>query len=372
LKKLLVVFTILVVLALVVFLGKERPESREIAPKAIARAAVVVATVGKGPVYRGYTAVGTIAPEERARIMPRVSGRIATLEVEEGDVVRKGDVLILIDAFDYIRAVENAVAAKNQSEANLDKAKRDYLRMERLYGDKTVSEQTYRDAKTVYELAQYAYDRALVARRTAERNLRECRVAAPISGIVTSKHVNEGELIGPQTLAFVIMQMERVEVEVDLPENAYGFMAPGSACLINIDALPHETCEGMITQIHPTIDPVSRTVKVKVSLDNPDLKLRPGMTARANVIQRARKDVLSVPKSAVIQGEEGYFVFRVLADTVEKTQVTIGIEGDDAFEVKDGLALGDQVVTRGLTGLRDGMAIRIASTPPEAHENPPT
>ncbi len=369
-KKIIIASVILVFVALFVFQGKEVPESKEIAPKIVTRAVVTVSKVGQGPVHKGYTAVGTIAPEEKARIMPRVSGRISALSVEEGDPVKTGDPLMLIDTFDYTRAVENASALRNQSKANLEKAKRDYLRMERLYGDKTVSEQTYRDTKTIYELAQYAYDQTLVAHRTAERNLRECRVAAPISGVVTGKHVNEGELVSPQTVAFVIMQMDKVKVEVDLPENAYGFMSSGNSCRISVDAMPDDDCAGSVTRIHPTIDPASRTVKVTVTLENPELKLRPGMTARANVIQTARRKALFVPKSAVIQGDSGYFVYKVADGTVEKVQVTIGIEGDDVFEIKKGLARGDQVVTKGLTGLRDGMAVRITTTPPAAPETP--
>lgn len=368
LKKIIAISLILVIPVFLLLQGKEKPQSKEIAPKVVSRATVAVSTVERGPVFRGYTAVGIIAPEDRARIMPKVAGRISSLAVEEGDLVEKGDLLMLIDTFDYVRAVENATAVKNQAKANLDKTRRDYLRMARLYRDKTISEQTYRDTKTVYELAQYAYDQVLVAHKTAEHNLRECRVVAPISGIITGKHVNEGELTSPQTIAFVIMQMDRVKVEVDLPENAYGFMTSGNTCLIRIDALPHETCEGRIIRIHPTINPISRTVKVTVSLDNPGLKLRSGMTARANVIQTARKEVLFVPKAAVVQGETGLFAFKVTSDTVEKTPIIVGIEGDDVFEIRNGLSLGDQVVTKGLTGLRDGMPVITSGV----SENPPT
>lgn len=370
-KKIIIATIILIFVALFLFQGKEKPESKEISSKAVSKATVSVSEATLGPVYKGYTAVGTIAPKEKARIMPRVSGRISSLKVEEGDLVQTGDPLMLIDTFDYTRAVENATAMMNQSKTNLEKAKRDYLRMARLFQDKTVSEQTYRDAKTVYELAQYAYDQAAVAHKIAKRNLRECRVLAPIPGIVTSKHVNEGELVTPQTVAFMIMQMDKVKVEVDLPENAYGFMSSGNTCKIRIDALPEDSCEGSVTRIHPTIDPVSRTVKVTVTLVNPDLKLRPGMTARANVIQTARQTALFVPKSAVLQGEEGFFAYRAKAGVVEKVQIALGIEGDDVFEIKEGLSQGDLVVIKGLTGLRDGMAVRISDVAPKKTESPP-
>jgi len=368
LLKKLIIIPIIVALAAFFFLqNREKPQSKEIVPREIApkvekRAVVGVEEIRVGSVHKGYTAVGSIAPEDKARIMPKVSGRIAVLDVEEGDSVRQGDRLMLIDTFDYSRALENAVAVEKQSKANLEKAERDYLRMKRLYGDKTVSEQRYRDTKTGYELAQYAYEQAVIAHKTAERNLKECVISAPIPGIIASRHVNEGELVGPQTLAFVIMQIDKIKVEVDFPENAYSHMATGHACKITVDALPQDQCEGNIIRVNPTINPLSRTVKVTIGLDNPGLKLRPGMTARTEVIQTARTNVLMVPKSAILKGEEGWLVYRISGDTVEKASVGLGVEGDNAFEVTDGLSAGDQVVTKGLTGLRDGMPIRIGSS----------
>jgi multidrug efflux pump subunit AcrA (membrane-fusion protein) len=95
------------------------------------------------------------------------------------------------------------------------------------------------------------------------------------------------------------------------------------------------------------------------------------MTARADVLQIARKNAFIVPKAAVIQGENGYFVFKIAGDIVKKVPIDIGIEGDDVFEIRSGLSVGDQVVIKGFTGLRDGMAIRIDSEIPNGFENSP-
>jgi membrane fusion protein (multidrug efflux system) len=229
--------------------------------------------------------------------------------------------------------------------------------MERLYQDGTVSEQKYRDMKTASDLAQYAYDQTMVTSKRTARDLRECRVAAPIPGIITDKYVNEGELTGPQMVAFVIMQMDKVKVEVDLPEDAYGYIEPGNSCLVTVDAIPDDAFKGVISMIHPTIDAASRTVKITIRLSNPGLRLRSGMTARAKVIQKARDHTRFAPKRAFVTGEEGFFVYKLVSGTVERVPVTVGVEGDGVFEIRDGLVAGDQVVVEGLTGLRDGMAV---------------
>jgi len=359
-----VLLTILLACAGLAVQCRERPSPEAPPPEATSEAVarVTVTPVRQGPVYRAYTAVGTLAPWDLARITPKVTGRIDSIAVDEGDRVEQGELLMQIDRFDYERVVENAVALRNQARVSREKAMRDFSRIDRLYRDQTVSEQRHRDMKTAFDLAAYAHDQAVVALKKAERDLRECRVIAPISGVITGKHANEGELTGPQVLAFVIMQMDKVKVEVDLPEDAYGYVKTGNLCRITVDAIPDERFEGTIAMIHPTIDPVSRTVKITISLKNPEVILRSGMTARAKVIQRARENSLYAPEKAFVTGEEGYFVYRLVAGRVQRVPVDSGVHGDGVLEITSGLSAGDQVVIEGLTGLRDGMAVKAKPT----------
>lgn len=358
-KKMLILLPILIFLSVFTLqCGEKTPEER-VTPETVSRAVtqVMVADVKEGPVFKAYTAVGTVAPWDFARITPKVTGRIDRILVEEGDRIVNGALLMQIDNFDYTRVVENATALRNQARVNREKGLRDFARIDRLFKDQTVSEQKYRDMRTALDLAEYAYDQTVVALKKSERDLRECQVTASIAGVLTGKHVNEGELTGPQVVAFVIMQMDKVKVEVDLPEDAYGYVKTGNPCRVTVDAIPDETFSGVITMIYPIIDPASRTVKITISQDNPALKLRSGMTARAKVIQKARDNALYAPKTAFVTGEEGYFVYRLVSDRVQRVPVEIGVQGDGVFEVTDGLDAGNQVVIEGLTGLRDDMAV---------------
>lgn len=332
------------------------PQEKQIKAKQ-AVASVTVKTIRIGPVYKAYTAVGIIAPRDFARISPKVNGRIESIAVEEGDRIDKGALLMKIDAFDYQRILENTTAEYNKANVNREKAMRDFSRLERLYRDRTVSQQRYHDMKTTAELAEYAYRQSRVALKKAQRNLKECRLTAPISGIVTDRHVNEGELTGSHIVAFVIMQMDQVEVAVDMPEDAYRHIRAGNRCQVTVDALPDDTFSGAITRIHPIIDPASRTAKITVTLDNPRLRLRSGMTARAKVIQQVRDKALQAPAAAFVKGEEGYFVYKYMSGRVKRTPVAIGVRGDGITEIIAGPESGDQIVIDGLVGLRDGMAV---------------
>jgi RND family efflux transporter MFP subunit len=328
-------------------------------------AEVVVASVKKGPIVNTYNAIGTVTPKETSRIFPKVSGRIAEVFSKEGNLVLKGAPLMRIDPFDYARAAENAFALMNQAKSNLDKADRDYERIQKLYADKAVPKQNLQDMKTGVDLAKFAYDQAVAMLKKSKDDLEECSVKAPIAAIVTNKFVNPGELTSPQTLAFILMQMNVVEVEVDLPEEAFGNIETGNVAFVSFDAIPDTTVEGHIAKIHPTIDPVSRTAKITLSIDNPKLEIRAGMTARTKIVQKSKNNAMYAPRAALIPEEDHFIVYKIISDTVKKVRVDTGIIGDDVFEIKNGLTEGDTVVVLGATGLRDAMKVKVTSTSPK-------
>jgi RND family efflux transporter MFP subunit len=318
---------------------------------------VETARVVRAPISRAYTAVGSVSPREVSRISPKITGRIQSVPVDESDPVSRGDLLMLIDPFDYRQALANADSQLKQAQSSLERVERDLARMEGLYREKAVTEQSFQDALTARDLARFQRDQALVARQVAQKNLRECRVVSPIPGVVTQVLVNEGELTGPQQPAFVVMDMSTVKVEVDLPEEIFGSVRTGGTSLVTIDALPGQGFEGVITKIYPTIDPASRTFRVTITLDNPGMSLRPGMTARSRVVQTLKNDALAVPKDALFRGEDGFLVYTVKNGVIGRVPVTTGIEGETLFEVASGLFEHDQVVVRGIAGLKPGMTV---------------
>jgi RND family efflux transporter MFP subunit len=324
-------------------------------------AEVVVDSIKKGPIYKTYNAVGNAVAIDSSRIFPKISGRITEVFVKEGYQVNKGDPLMQIDPSDYARGVENAIAMMSQAKSTLDKAERDYQRIRKLYADKAVPKQSLQDMKTGVEVAKSAYDQASAMLKKSKTDFEECIVKAPITGMVTGKYINPGELTGPHILAFVIMQMSVVEVEVHLPEEVFGNLKTGNIAFVSFDALPDTVVEGYISKIHPTIDPVSRTAKITISIENPNLEIRAGMTARTKIVQRSKETAVYAPRVALIPEEDHFVVYKVIHNSVKKLKVNIGIMGDDVVEIKNGLIEGDTVVVRGTTGLKDGMGVNVLS-----------
>jgi len=348
------------------------PEANAAIKKETTRTEVTVATVQQGPIFKAYSAMGTIVSRDMARILPKIVGRISRIYVSEGDWVKAGQVLMQVSPGEYQWAHQNAAALARAARVGLEKGRRDYIRARDLHDEGAISDQTFQDARSAYDAAKYQYDQALAGASMTRKSLDECRIVAPISGLVTFKFGNEGELTGPQSPypIFIIEQMGAVKLEVDLPEEAFGNLSIGSRSIVTVDAIPGQSFEGTISKISPSVNPLSKTFKVAIELANPDMKLRSGMTARSKVIQKARANAIYAPKAAFLPGEDGYFVYKVVAGTIRKTKVNIGIEGDDKIEITSGLALGDQVVTVGQTGLKDGMAVKPTIIP--ASTTPPT
>ncbi len=349
----------LIVLLCLMLLGCQAQQEDAPAAQVSGAASVVAVAVEQGEIYRAYRSIGNVAPVEYARIIPKVAGRVQSVSAEEGDAVTKGALLMQIDPIDYQRAYDNALATKRQAQVGFSKSKRDFANMERLYKKGSVSEQSYHDTRSALDLAQSQLDQALVGLKVAQQDLNECKVVSPIDGIVTLVSPHEGELVGQQ-IAFVVEDMHIVEVEVNLPEEAYGHLVSGSQGFVQVDARPSQKFAGTITKIYPTIDPLSRTFKVTISIDNPELLLRSGMTARTQVVRSARKDALHVPGRALLKDSEGYYLYRIEEGKALRTRVETGIEGDEVTEILAGLKLGDRVITVGQTGLRDGTAIIIS------------
>ena len=335
-------------------LAKAEPEFK-------GKAAVEVAAVIRGPVFKTYRAVGTVAPIDFVRVIPKVSGRVANVLVDEGDRVAKDMVLMKLDPFDYEQAFDNAVALKRQAEAGFEKSRRDYENMTGLYYKKSDSQQNYQDALTAFNLARYQYDQAEAGVRIARQNLAECQIRTPIKGIVTHKIPNQGELVG-QDIAFVIEDMDIIKVEIDLPEEAYSLISCGNPAKVTADATGGEAFEGSVTRINPTVDPLSRTFKVTVTVRNPDLKLRTGMTARTSLVLKAREKTLNIPAAGLLKSDQGFFVYVAENGTARKVAVKTGIQTESVTEITSGLAENDLIVVKGHTGLKDGLELEIKET----------
>jgi membrane fusion protein (multidrug efflux system) len=294
---------------------------------------------------RKVEAVGTTRSRQAVEIVPQTAGRVVELAFEPGQHVEAGDVLVRLD--DDIQRADLEQATAKLKEANSSVA-----RARILISNKTVSEVTLNQLVSAEAAAQADVDRA--RRRLADRTVR-----APFSGIVGLNHVDLGAQVDDKAVLTTLDDRSEVEIEFALPETLYGQIAPGQAAIADAVAFPGRTFEGRVLRIDSRVDATSRAFKVRASIPNPDLSLPAGMFMHLAVILEQRQAVM-IPEEAIVVEGSDTFVFVAENGKAARKSVGIGQREVGAVEVVSGVAVGEEVVVRGVQRLRDGMSIRLA------------
>ena len=363
-----------------------------------------IETLQMSPVDDYYEAVGTVQAKNRSVIAAKVMGNIVALRVREGDTVRAGQTLIEIDNRDAgiqlqktqaglreiqdsleeversIRAAESGRAA---AQANESLAKSTFQRYEQLFERRSVSPQEFDEVRARYEVAKAESERAerqlqvTAARKNqvkaridqAKADIANARVyagysriAAPIDGVVVSKQADVGYMTTPGMPLLTIESSSRYQLHASVEESKLGTIHLNDQVRVVLEALGKTELDGNVEEIVPAADPATRSYIVKITLPNTgDVNLRSGLYGKARFVTGQRK-VLSVPQTAVTQ--QGQLVGVYVTDQsglarlrLVKTGRTVG----DRIEVLSGLNEGEEIISEGVTSLRDGVRVREAT-----------
>lgn len=172
-------------------------------------------------------------------------------------------------------------------------------------------------------------------------------VTAPIAGIIDARNINLGQAVEPNTVLFHISNRDKLLVIAQVYEEDLGKVKVGQEVTIHALSYPKKVFAGQVTLIEPNLDPLTRTVNVRITLDNKEGSLKPGMFVRANVILARNEAALTIPNASVLQADGEQFVFVQNGDIYDRVVVKIGAVDDDYSEITDGLVPGDLVVTQG-------------------------
>ena len=292
--------------------------------------------------------------ERWVQVIARTSGEVIDLRVEEGDRVKAGDLLALLDP-------EEAKLRRRQAQVAVEQAKSANQRTQALFERQLVSEEEF-DA-TAHQL-----ESAQVALSEAQLNLDYTQVRASISGTVMQRNVELGDLINANQPAFVVADLQPLLARIFVPEKRMGQISQGQEAEIAIDALPDQRFTGRVRMINPGVDPQSGTVKVTLEVPAGNGALRPGMFATVRLITQRRPNALIIPKKALVLETDEDDVFALDSNTVRRVPVKLGLVDGDRVEILSGLEEGRMVVTVGQESLKDGAAVRLAgqTAPPPA------
>ena len=318
-------------------------------------------------------ASGDLEARFHTEIAAEVDGRVTELAVDEGGQVDEGAIVIEIDPARRDLDLAAAKARLSQARAERRNQERKTRRIRELRSQNVSSIQQLEEAETMLALAGAAVRAEEAAVGVAERAVRDSSVTAPFAGLVARRSVELGEYVQAGKSLFELVALNPLEAIFSLTELDTERVRLGQRVEISVGAFPNRTFEGRVSFVAPTVDPATRTLRIKAEIENAGDVLRPGLFARVSLGVAERENILMVPAESLIQRVGGASIYRVndsegSEGLVERVAVQVGATDGDYVEVRGSVRPGDRIVRRGHGGLANGMSVvvRASDRPPVA------
>lgn len=354
---------------------------------------------------------GKVKPLEEVVVSPKIPGRVSELKADVGSEVEKGQTLFTLETKDadalYKQSQANldaananlkrtggsalsqqvlqAESALKQAQVQYDDAKRLYDKTKALYEGDAASRQQLDDAESRYksagiqlgaagdnlkllrekagpqsvDVASAQVEQAQASVEQAAIQLENTVINSPISGVVSIRNVEAGELVSSSIPAFTVINTKILLLEISIPDKMLGKVSKGQTVPVRISALGNKNLDGIIDTVSPSTDARTQFYTVKVKLDNPDGTVKPGMFARVLLPAEKKENVLTVPNEAVVIENGVQYVYTVVDGRIKKKSVNIGLSNDKITEIIKNLNENETVITEGQAFLNDGDAVSV-------------
>jgi membrane fusion protein, multidrug efflux system len=306
-----------------------------------------VAVVTGAPTRKEFAheveALGTLRANESVDITAKVADRVAAIHFQEGQQVRKGEILVELDSAEARADLAAAEAAATDSRSQ-------YKRSQELYQTRALSE-----AQLDQLQATLLANEARVA--AARSRLQDRVITAPFAGRVGLRNVSLGGLVNPGAVITTLDDLSVVKLDFAVPEIFLATLQPGLTVEARSTAYADETFTGRVGSVDTRVDPMTRSVAIRALIDNRDGRLRPGMFMTVKLV-RSEGQALMLPEQAIVPEEDRHYVYVVSEGRADKREVTIGRRRPGEVEVLRGLSEKESVVVDGTLNMRDGVAVR--------------
>ena len=306
------------------------------------------------------TASGYVVARRKAAVASKGTGTLVFLGVEEGDQVKKGQVIARLEDSDVSASLQRAKENLRVAEADLKDAKQSLERSRILLGEGIIAQAEYDSAEARYQRVIASIDAAKFAVKETEVAVENTRIVAPFDGTVLKKNADVGEIVAPlagaassRAAVVTIADMSSLEVEADVSEANITRVSSDQSCEIRLDAYPEQSYRGTVNKIVPTADRAKATVLVKIKFKSYDSRVLPEMGAKITFLAKdsgddaaALKPLLAVPAAAVAERNGRQVVFQVKDDHAVELPITVGQRIGAFVEIKNGMKEGDKVIGR--------------------------
>jgi membrane fusion protein (multidrug efflux system) len=341
----------------VVAAGCQRRGDAALAPPAEPPIAVSTVDVVEKPMPRFLTLTGSLTPNEASDVAANASGAVLSTAVERGALVEKGAILAKLDARSAALSTAEAVANANAAKANLEVAKAECDRVEKLYKAGAITGADYDKQHAQCTSAEWTTKVADARVNLASKGLGDATVRAPFAGMIAEKYVSAGEYVQASSKVARVVAIDPLRLEISVPEQSAPLIKVGLEVNFQVAAFNDESFKGAVRYIGPTLRAGSRDLLVEAVVPNAGTRLRPGMFATAK-IALGEKPVAVIPVAAVRVDGTLRRVFVVAGDHLEERLVKLGEERDGLFEIEQGVATGEKVVSPVKPEAHDGARIK--------------
>jgi len=266
-----------------------------------------------------------------------------------GDRVEKGQAIVKFKNEEYLNGL-----SLESKKLNLEISQQEYDKQKSLYEKGGVTLRELRNSEVSSIDAQNSYENAQI-------QLAKMQVVAPFSGVIVDlPYYTEGVRVSSGQTMVKLMSYDQMYVEINLPEKNISDIQVGQNVLITSYTLTEDTLQGHVTELSPAISDETRTFAGKLQIENPELKLRPGMFIKADIITAQKDSVVVIPKDIIMSGSRGKYVFVVGRNSsADDRRITTGISNQDEIEIVEGLAPNDRLIIKGFETLRDNSKVKV-------------
>ena len=305
---------------------------------------VEVAIVSRRAIAASYSGTASLEAPQEAQVVAKTSGVLLQLFAQEGDTVKAGQVLARIDS-------EKTRLEVQRQQATVNKLSNNYRRSQELLAQKLVSTEAS-------DQLRYDLQSAQAGLELAKLELSYTNITAPISGVVAQRMIKVGNLVAQNSPVFRVVNASHLEGVLNVPERETGQLKAGLPVRMAVDAMNGRFFEGRVDRISPVVDAGSGTFRVVCAFDNAP-ELRPGMFGRIEIVYDQRADVLTLPRTALLEDEGESAVYVVRNKKAVRVPVQLGYLDGEWAEIRSGLRQGEPVITAGKVAVRDGTLVEV-------------
>jgi RND family efflux transporter MFP subunit len=306
---------------------------------------------------------GALRAVDMASVKARVAADVREVLVREGEAVKSGQVVVKMDATEYLARVEQARGNLNAARAQLDIATKNRDNNRMLVEKGFISRNAFDTYASQYAAAEANVDAAKGALEVVNKSLNDTVIRAPISGLVAVRYVQPGEKVSADNKLLDLVNLRKMELEAAVPTSDIASVALHQRVILRIEGLAQQF-DGKVVRVNPSTQAGSRSVVVYVQVDNPRGFLRSGMFAEAQLILSSRSGVLALPQNAVRKDGNGTYVFVIEGGRLVRKSVQTGMSGrvgnEFMTEISSGLEFGTQVVATDMGSLQPGALVRLS------------